>query len=303
MKRVLVTAGSGFVGRHCLPALSQRGYEIHVISTRPASVSLGDLHQVDLMDPVSVKGLIREVQPTHLLHLAWITEPRRYLTAHENFDWLIASQSLLRAFHDHGGQRVVMSGSCAEYDWKDGVCREETTPLTPASFYGQCKHLLQMSLASYARQTGLSWGWGRLFFLYGPYGHTSRIPGVVIDALLRNQPARCSHGLQQRDFLHIADAADALVTLLESDVQGPINIGSGEPVAIREIVLQLADRMGRRDLIQLGAIESAPGDPPLVVADVNRLCNTLGWKPAHSLATGLDATLEWYRGESHDIAC
>ena len=188
-----------------------------------------------------------------------------------------------------------MTGSCAEYDWNYGWCREDLTPLKPATLYGQCKAALLATLEGYAKQVGLSWGWGRLFFMYGPHSHPSRIPGVVIESLSRNESARCSHGNQIRDFLHIADVASALVALIDSEVQGPLNIASGEPVTIRQIVLQIADHFGRRNLVEFGAIPTAATDPPLLVADVRRLTLELGWKPVHSLASGLDSTLEWHK--------
>ena len=295
MKRVLVTGGSGFVGRHCLPQLLDLGYDVHVISSQPQTGDHVNWHMVDLMDQLAVASLMKSVQPTHLFHLAWITEPRRYSTAPENVDWLASSLQLLRSFHQHGGRRVVMTGSCAEYDWNYGWCREDLTPLKPATLYGQCKAALLATLEGYAKQVGLSWGWGRLFFMYGPHSHPSRIPGVVIESLSRNEPARCSHGNQIRDFLHIADVASALVALIDSEVQGPLNIASGEPVTIRQIVLQIADHFGRRDLVEFGAIPAAASEPPLLVADVRRLTLELGWKPVHSLASGLDATLEWHK--------
>ena len=295
MKRVLVTGGSGFVGRHCLPQLLELGYDVHVISSQPQTGDHVNWHMVDLMDQLAVASLMKSVQPTHLFHLAWITEPRRYSTAPENVDWLASSLQLLRSFHQHGGRRVVMTGSCAEYDWNYGWCREDLTPLKPATLYGQCKAALLATLEGYAKQVGLSWGWGRLFFMYGPHSHPSRIPGVVIESLSRNEPARCSHGNQIRDFLHIADVASALVALIDSEVQGPLNIASGEPVTIRQIVLQIADQFGRRNLVEFGAIPTAATDPPLLVADVRRLTLELGWKPVHSLASGLDATLEWHK--------
>ena len=295
MKRVLVTGGSGFVGRHCLPQLLELGYDVHVISSQPQTGDHVNWHMVDLMDQLAVASLMKSVQPTHLFHLAWITEPRRYSTAPENVDWLASSLQLLRSFHQHGGRRVVMTGSCAEYDWNYGWCREDLTPLKPATLYGQCKAALLATLEGYAKQVGLSWGWGRLFFMYGPHSHPSRIPGVVIESLSRNEPARCSHGNQIRDFLHIADVASALVALIDSEVQGPLNIASGEPVTIRQIVLQIADHFGRRDLVEFGAIPAAASEPPLLVADVRRLTLELGWKPVHSLASGLDATLEWHK--------
>ena len=302
MKRVLVTGGNGFVGRHCLPRFLERGYEVHATSSRPRTGESVEWHTVDLMDQPSVTSLVKSLQPTHLLHLAWITEPRRYSTAPENVDWLTSSLQLLRSFHQHGGQRVVMTGSCAEYDWNYGWCREDLTPLKPATLYGQCKAALLATLEGYAQHVGLSWAWGRLFFMYGPHEHPSRIPGVVIESLLRNEPARCSHGNQIRDFLHIADVAAGLVALMDSEVQGPVNVASGEPVTIREIVLQIADHFGRRDLVEFGAIPTGANDPPLLVADVRRLKMELGWKPAHSLASGLDATLEWHKGGSRDAA-
>ena len=295
MKRVLVTGGSGFVGRHCLPQLLELGYDVHVISSQPQTGDHVNWHMVDLMDQLAVASLMKSVQPTHLFHLAWITEPRRYSTAPENVDWLASSLQLLRSFHQHGGRRVVMTGSCAEYDWNYGWCREDLTPLKPATLYGQCKAALLATLEGYAKQVGLSWGWGRLFFMYGPHSHPSRIPGVVIESLSRNEPARCSHGNQIRDFLHIADVASALVALIDSEVQGPLNIASGEPVTIRQIVLQIADHFGRRNLVEFGAIPTAATDPPLLVADVRRLTLELGWKPVHSLASGLDSTLEWHK--------
>ena len=302
MKRVMITGGRGFVGRHCVPQLLERGYEVHVISSRQQAGTYVNWHTVDLMDQQSVGLLMKSVQPTHLLHLAWITEPRRYSTAPENVDWLTSSLQLLRTFHQNGGQRVVMTGSCAEYDWNYGWCREDITPLKPATLYGQCKAALLATLEGYGRQVGLSWAWGRLFFMYGPHAHPSRIPGVVIESLSRNEPARCSHGNQIRDFLHVADVAAALAALTDSDVQGPVNIASGEPVTIREIVLQIADHFGRRDLVEFGAVPTAATEPPLLVADVRRLKLELGWKPVHSLASGLDATLVWHKGGSHDAA-
>lgn len=297
MKRVVVTGGGGFIGRHCVPLLIERGYEVHVISSHRRVVESVQWHTVDLLDSAAVAVALQSIRPTHLLHLAWITEPQRYASAPENVDWLAASLCLLRTFQRHGGQRVVMSGSCAEYDWNHGWCNEAVTPLNPATLYGQCKHSLQSTLSVYARQVGLSWAWGRLFFLYGPYSHPSRMPGVVIESLLRNEPALCSHGRQIRDFLHVSDAANALTNLLDSNVQGPLNVASGEPVAIREIVQQIADRLGRRNLVQFGAVPNAPNDPPLLVADVRRLRTELTWTPALTLASGLDATLKWREGE------
>jgi nucleoside-diphosphate-sugar epimerase len=120
----------------------------------------------------------------------------------------------------------------------------------------------------------------------------------VARSLATGQPARTSHGRQIRDYLFADDIANALVTLLESDVRGPINIGSGEAVTLRQIVERLGAIAGRADLLEIGAIPPAPTDAPLVVADVTRLHGELGWRPKTSLDDGLQATLDWWRAQA-----
>ena len=126
MKKVLLTGASGFVGRHCLPALVARGYEVHAVSssaTAPADTPPGvRWHQADLLDGAQVSALLAQVRPRHLLHSAWYAVPGKYWTAPENFRWVRASLHLLQTFAAHGGRRVVVVGSSAEYDWHYGYC-------------------------------------------------------------------------------------------------------------------------------------------------------------------------------------
>jgi nucleoside-diphosphate-sugar epimerase len=141
--------------------------------------------------------------------------------------------------------------------------------------------------------------WGRIFFLYGPCEHPDRLVASVIRSLLAGEPARCSHGNQIRDFLFAADVAGALVALLESDVTGPINVASGQPVALKEIVNHIGGLIGRPELIRLGAIPAAPTDTRLVVADTTRLADALAWRPAYNLEAGLTKTIDWWRAHAH----
>jgi nucleoside-diphosphate-sugar epimerase len=205
------------------------------------------------------------------------------------------SLALLEKFTSNGGKRIVMAGTCAEYDWKYGYCSEHVTPLVPETFYGTCKHSLQVMMTAFSEQAGLSEAWGRIFFLYGPREHPDRLVSSVIRALLFNQPARCSHGNQIRDYLYVEDVSDAFVALLESDVQGPVNIASGHPIALREIIHKIAKKLDREDLVQLGALGSPPNEAPLLIANVNRIFNEVGWKPNWDLDRGLDETIDWWK--------
>lgn len=302
MKRVLLTGASGFIGRHCVPALAARGYEVHAVSSKPAAGALvlsgANWHQVDLLDAARVSSLLDAVRPTHLLHCAWYAVPGKYWTAAENFRWVEASLHLLQTFAARGGERVVGVGSCAEYDWDYGYCSERRTPLKPATTYGVCKHALRLLLEALCAQAGLSGAWGRVFFLYGTHEHEQRLVASVIGSLLREQPARCSHGRQLRDFLYVRDAADALAALLDADVSGAVNIASGVPVTLRQVIAEVAGQLGRPDLIQLGALPAPAGEPPLLLADVARLGEEVRWSPRYDLADGLAETINWWKLQS-----
>jgi nucleoside-diphosphate-sugar epimerase len=148
-----------------------------------------------------------------------------------------------------------------------------------------------------AKQTGLSSAWGRLFFLYGPYEYEERLVASIIRSILQRQPALCSHGEQLRDFLFVGDAADALVALLDSEVTGAVNIASGVPVRLLDLIEEIAAQLNRPDLIKLGARPAPQGEPPLIVADVDRLRNEVGWTPQHELVQGLAETISWWKSQ------
>lgn len=300
MKRVLLTGSSGFIGR-CTPVLlAPLGYEIHAVGRhgRPGTWPGVSYHVADLLDGGETEAVLSRVQPTHLLHFAWYTVPGRYWTAPENLRWTEASLRLLRAFEAHGGRRVVMAGTCAEYDWRYGYCSERLTPVIPSSLYGTCKHALQQVVSAHCAEVGLSSAWGRIFFVYGPYEHPSRLVPSVIRALRQGVPARCTAGTQLRDFLHVRDVAAAFVALLDSTIEGPVNIGSGQPVEIRRLIYAIADTLGRRDLVELGALALPASDPPAVIADVARLHDELGWSPEYDLDSGITDTITWWMGQA-----
>lgn len=297
MKKVLLTGASGFIGHHCIEPLVTRGFEVHAVSSRARTGESRAVtwHQADLLSLESGKTLISEVKPTHLLHLAWYVVPGKLISSPESFAWVTSSFELVRQFAEQGGKRAVVSGSGYEYDWNYGYCSEKLTPTVPNTVYGCCKHALHELVRSYGGVAGLSTAWGRVFFLYGPCEHPDRLVSSVIRSLLKGEPARCSHGRQIRDYLHVQDVADGIVSVLDSTVEGPVNISSGQATTLREIVLTIGRIFERPELIQLGAIPARANDTPLVVGENSRLVSEAGWKQQFDLEAGLRQTIEWWR--------
>jgi nucleoside-diphosphate-sugar epimerase len=306
-KRVLVTGAGGFIGRSSIAPLKRRGFEVHAVFSAaprlpgPAALQGICAHVADLLEESEVDALLARVAPSHLLHFAWIATPGVYWHSADNFRWLASSQSLLRKFRSLGGIRAVMAGSCVEYDWsKASVCGETSSPLADESSaptpYAATKIALQKSLAQFSREEQLSSAWGRIFFQFGPHEHPERVVPSVIRHLLMNKEALCTHGRQIRSFLHVADVGAAFAQLLDSDIQGPVNIGSDERIALADLIGRIALEIGRPDLVRLGA-RSAPGaEPPLLVPDVHRLREEVQWRPQLSLNDGIRDAIGWWRG-------
>jgi nucleoside-diphosphate-sugar epimerase len=300
MHKVLLTGATGFIGQHCIRPLLANGFAVHAVGSRsPKARSDGDAavvyHQVNLFDFEQIAQVMQVVQPSHLIHLAWCVKPGEWANSLDNFRWVQASLELVRQFREAGGKRAVLIGSDAEYDQNYGFCAERITPCHPDTLYGVCKVSLSALVAAYAQRTGFSLAWARCFGVYGPHEHPQRLVSSVIRALLKQEAARCSHGRQIRDFLYVQDVADAIAALLVSSVTGAINIASGQPTPLQRVILTIAAQLGREDLVQLGALPPASHEVPLLVADIRRLTDEVGWHPQFTLDNGIDRTIEWWK--------
>jgi nucleoside-diphosphate-sugar epimerase len=280
VSRALVTGAGGFIGQHAVPALRERGFE--AIAARG-----------DLLAPGVPEQIVADARPTHLLHLAWHTEHGEYWESAANDAHLAASVALLDAFARAGGRRAVTVGTCAEYDWSVGGRLAEDSPCRPATRYGRAK----LALARAGAEMPLPVAHARIFFPYGPGEDPRRLVPSVARAVLAGREAPISSGTHVRDFLHVSDVGAALAELLSAEVAGPVNVGSGEGTAVREVARLAAAAAGREDLLEVGALPDRPGEPQALVADVSRLTQT-GWRPELSLEEGISRTVEWWRARA-----
>ncbi len=296
--RVLVTGGSGFIGREASAQLVAAGAEVVSASRSPPEAPTGAAHEpVDLLTPGTAADLVARVRPTHLLHLAWNATPGRFWTAPDNLDWAAATLSLARAFAEVGGERAVCAGSCAEYAWDRPRLSERDEP-APATLYGRVKDATRRAVCAGGEALGVSTAWGRVFWLYGPGEARGRLISDVGASLARNERVETSEGRQARDFLHVADVAGAFIAALHADWRGPFNIGSGDATPVREVVGRLAEVMGRPDLVRFGARPTPPGEPPELAADISVLREEIGFRPRFSLQAGLEDSARWWGSQA-----
>ncbi len=284
---VLVTGATGLIGRAVVPALAAAGHDVTALSRSGRSVP-GALRSVacDLLDRAAMARAVADARATHLVHLAWADGADRWHSP-VNDDWADATGDLIAAFRDAGGQRALIAGSCAEYDWTGAGLLSEDTCLRPATRYGQAK--ARAGVAALA--AGISLVWARPFFVYGPGEPAGRLVGDLVRGLRAGREVPCTDGLQRRDYLHADDLGRALALLLDCAAQGAVNVASGNAIPVRDLIGEIAVQLGRPDLVNLGARVRAADDPPVLCADVTRLRAATGFRPAHDLAQGVAALL------------
>ncbi len=286
--RVVLTGATGFVGASATARLIEAGVKLHTLGRR--DVPGTTFHACDLLtdDPLPI---LAAIAPTHLLHLAWNEDRETLWNGAENLAWVAATLHLALAFRQAGGTRAVFAGSSAEYDWTgDAVLDERTSPLAPATGYGRAKRAL-FDLLTGTPALGLSVGWARIFFAFGPDDKPDRLLSQVIDGIAAGRPVSCTAGTQVRPFIHVDDVAGALVALLRSPVHGAVNVALAETMSVRDLAHRAGAAAGDPGLIAFGTQPLQPGEPPVLRAGVARLRDEVGFVPRHDIASGVAATV------------
>lgn len=286
--KVLLTGASGFLGSYVLSCLTE-----HRISTVVAGRSLPtnapsmtEFLQVDLLQPSDFSALVAKSGATHLVHLAWYAEHGKYWTSPLNLRWTEATVRLVEAFCQSRGEKVVIAGTCAEYDWSYGYCQEDVTPLNPSTLYGIAKDATRRLAHAVCLENHVPLAWARIFLPYGQGENRRRLIPSLVDVFEGKIPPFGVNAAAYRDFLHAADLAEALIVLLQDNASGSYNVCSGQPVRIADVVQKIAALLNADPSRVLGLSVERPGEPGLLVGD-NKKLRELGWSAECSLNQGL----------------
>jgi UDP-glucose 4-epimerase len=314
--RVLVTGGAGYIGSVIVARLAARGHHVVVYDDlsrgHAAAVPAGvPLVRGDVRDAAAVRAALEDGGCEAVVHMAAlaevaesVAEPHRYHSV--NVD---GTAAVIAAAAAAGVGRLVFSSTAAVYGAPDRTPIEEDDPLVPANPYGETKLAgerllkqarvrgeLAVSALRYFNACGAEGGLGED---HDPESHLVPLAlraardGSVIKVFGDDYPT--PDGTCVRDYVHVADLADAHIAALEAlpDVQGSFNLGTGAGESVRA-VLDAVERVTGLPLHRETAARRA-GDPPVLVASNRRAAERLGWRPRRSLGDAVADAWTWMR--------
>lgn len=271
MKKVLITGSSGQVGTRLTKNLSRAGFDVVGIGTREILDAADESNSYIKFDLLTedVDSLIEQTRPDLLIHLAWETQPNSFWASPKNILWLDSSKKLVESFNKWGGERIVVAGTGAEYDWESQSPFDELGPEFPKSIYGQAK----LALLNVLRDQSTSFLWTRTFFQFGDKEMPGRMIPSLIDTLQSGQKFSIQKPDDIRDYIYVDDVVQIMTSLIVSEKEGVFNVASGVGITMRELGTKIAGIFGRPDLMHF---QEQSEKPSIVQANMAKLEKTLG---------------------------
>lgn len=295
---VVVTGVSSFVGCHLALDLLGRGRRVvgAVSGARRSGERLerveavvragGEQKVLDMTDPEALGAFVAKVRPDLWLHHAGWTE--NYASPdydlERGFAINVAPLAALYPALAHAGCRgVIVTGTDAEYGPGEHACREDEACM-PAMPYGLSKLAETIRAAQLAERYALPTRVARLFIPYGPMDAPQKLIPSVIAALKKGRPISLTACEQQRDFLHVRDAAACYATMADRMADGALfeifNVCAGTPVRLKDFLLDLARMLGADPaLLRFGERPMRPGEPPIRYGDAGKARTLLSFAP------------------------
>lgn len=276
----MVTGASGFIGRHAVARLLERGHEVVAVSRDETKARQQpwfgavrfiacDVHQ-PLAAPAAFFG-----RPDAVMHLAWPGLPNYDRPFHVE-SVLPADSRFLESLVQDGVAHLLVTGTCFEYGMKEGIAMESDVP-APANSYAIAKDELRRFLEQLQQQRAFTLQWARLFYLYGDGQNPASLIAQLDRAIQAKQPEfNMSGGEQLRDYLPVHTAASHLVALLEEPTcHGVINICSGQPISVRTLCERHVAARGARLRLNFGFYPYPAHEPMAFWGDRQRLNSLL----------------------------
>ncbi|WP_266079403.1 NAD-dependent epimerase/dehydratase family protein [Haladaptatus caseinilyticus] len=299
--RVLVTGGAGFIGSHVADVLVESGCDVHVVDscftgTRDLVPNEATFYEGDIRTE-EFRRLVRAISPRRIVHLAAL-HYIPYCNEHpeEAFDVnVMGSRNLYRAASDVDElESVVFASSAAVYPPGDAPNREEDET-APIDIYGQTKLVGEDLLELFASETDVSCAAARLFNVFGDAETNPHLIPAILDQLRDGDRTLALGNLTpRRDFVHVSDVADALVTLSADfdESYRTFNVGTGNEHSVREVVGYVGGLVGEEIEITQTEQRIRKTDRQHLCANISRIHAEIGWEPKLSFVEGLGDLIE-----------
>ena len=301
--KILVTGGAGFIGSHVVDWLLLDGHDVAVVddlSTGQAEYVAADasFYQMSVLAP-ELDAVFQHERPDVVIHHAAQIDVQRSL-ADPIHDMQVNGEGSLRLLElsrQHGVKKFIYASSAAVYGNPQYLGIDEEHPIQPMSFYGVSKYVPEQYIRIYAELYGLRFTVLRYANVYGirqdPKGEGG-VVSIFVDKLLKaERPTIYGDGEQTRDFIYVEDVAAANVAALSRGDGEVLNISTGKPTSVNEL-LRLLNELNGTDVSPVYHPER-PGDIRHSYLNNDKARQVLGWQPKFSLREGLKKTLDYYR--------
>jgi UDP-glucose 4-epimerase len=292
-RRVLVTGGSGFIGRHAVAGLSHAGAQVRVVDLRPHPDPSVDIVVGDIGDP-EVLSEAFDGGVDSVVHLAAVTSVLRSV---ENpggtFDTNVAgTHAVLEAARAAGVGSLVFASTNAVTGPMEAPAIVETATLKPLTPYGATKAAAEMLMSAYTASYDVRCVCLRLTNVYGPgmQAKDSIVARLMRAIRLEREFEIYGDGRQVRDYVHVSDVIGAVRLALDrQDWSGPVVIGSGKSLSVLEVLDTVRSVTGASLDVRHGP--ARPGEMPAVIVDPSRALSS-GWAPRYDFAEGVRGVWE-----------
>lgn len=292
MKKIMVTGGSGFVGKNLLESLDPVKYEIHSAAKENGVRGIVN-HKVDLCSRRETARLIKEIRPDILMHLAWNVKDQSYWHSLENNKWTAASLFLAEKFFEYGGRYFIFAGTSASYDYTKQILVEDAKMECPDSLYGVSKWYASRVISKMAEDANAKYLEARIFSVFGNYEREGRLVTNTIRMLLEGKQIVNRKWPLKRDYIYIKDAVRAIIYLMENGADGVYNISSGRAVMLKEIVECIGQQLNKSGLIVFD-YPDIDEDVPCIIGCNNKLLDC-GFHYDYTLDEAIAKTIKWYQ--------
>ncbi len=303
-RRVLVTGGSGFIGRQVVAELRREGAEVRVVDLNPHPDPSVDVVRGDIADREVLKRAFAGGADA-VVHLAAVTSVLRSLEHPRlTYDTNVAgTHELLEAARAAEVGALAFTSTNAVTGPMDAPAIVETALLRPLTPYGATKAAGEMLMSAYTSSYGVRCVPLRLTNVYGPgmQAKDSIVARLMRAIRLGRTFEIYGDGRQVRDYVHVSDVAAAIkLALTDERWQGPTVIGSGHSLSVLEVVEEVRRVSGADFKVRHGPAK--PGEMPAVIVDPSRARNA-GWSPRYDFAEGLRGVWEeWSQADVESMS-